>query len=182
MFAPRRLVLAGLALFALAGCYREASDTTAAARFARPRYAGGEPWTIDGVRPGQSFDEVKQLFGEPREIRGTAPGPRTAMWARHNTSVTFDRDNCVTEVMGASVQAGGKTIVQGGAEETEVTQILGPGRVQKSSRPKGSGVISLGSEHTGTTLIYDNAGVRFELPVFGEAAGHFLARPVPVKP
>jgi len=53
---------------------------------------------------------------------------------------------------------------------------LPPGEVQKSTRPKGSGVISLGREHTGTALLYDRDGLRFEFPVFGEATGHFLAR------
>jgi hypothetical protein len=37
-------------------------------------------------------------------------------------------------------------------------------------------VISFGQEHTGTTLIYENGGVRFELQVLGEAAGHYFAR------
>jgi hypothetical protein len=174
------LLAASLGLLLLAGCFREATDASTAA--VRPRHAGSEPWTIDGVRPGQSFDEVKQLFGEPREIRGTAPGPRTASWERRNTMVTFDRDNRVTEVMGSTIQAGGKVIVQGGAGEAEVTQILGsPGRVQKVSQPKGH-VISLGHKHIGTIMIYDNAGVRFELPVFGQAAGHYLARRIPDRP
>jgi hypothetical protein len=50
--------------------------------------------------------------------------------------------------------------------------------VQKSHRPT-SGVISLNRVHTGTALIYDIDGVRFELPVSGEAMGHFLARRLP---
>jgi hypothetical protein len=48
----------------------------------------------------------------------------------------------------------------------------------RSHRPTG-GVISLTRVHTGTALIYDNGDVRFELPVFGEATGHFLARRMP---
>lgn len=164
-----------LALLVLAGCFREASDATAGP--AHRRYAGTAPWTIDGVRPGHDFADVKQLLGEPREIRG-ASGQRTATWAGRDTTVTFGADGRVTEVMGSSVQAGGQVLFHAGATEADVVQILGPGKVQKSHRPTG-GVISLTRVHTGTALIYDNGGVRFELPVFGEATGHFLARRIP---
>lgn len=164
-----------LALFGLAGCYREVTDASAAA--ARVRPSATARWTIDGVRPGQDFDDVKRLLGEPREIRGNS-GPRTALWERNGTAVTFGTDGRVTEVMGSTVQAAGQILFGAGVTEAEVVQILGPGKVQKSYRPKG-GVISLTREHTGTALIYDHDGVRFELPVFGEAMGHFLARRVP---
>lgn len=164
-----------LALLGLAGCYREATDASAAA--ARVRPSATARWTIDGVRPGQDFNEVKRLLGEPREIRGKS-GPRTAFWERNGTAVTFGTDGIVTEAMGATVQAEGQVLFSAGATEAEVVQILGPGKVQKSHRPT-SGVISLTRVHTGTALIYDNGGVRFELPVFGEATGHFLARRAP---
>jgi hypothetical protein len=178
VYLPRIIVLlaASFGLLASTACYREATDASAAIQQAR--YTGTAPWTIDGVRPGQTFEEVKLLLGEPREIRGNK-GPRTAFWSRHDTAVTFDPTGRVTEVMGSTVKAGDQTLVWGSSSEAEVVQILGPGRVQKSYRPKGSGVISLGREHTGTTLIYDNAGVSFELAVAGEAAGHFLARRQP---
>lgn len=165
---------AGLLIVVLigpAGCYREATDA------AQIRPAATALWTIDGVRPGQDFNDVKRLLGEPREIRG-ATGLRTATWERRATAVTFGTDGRVTEVMGDNVQAGGQRLFSAGATEAEVVQILGPAKVQKSHRPQG-GAISLTREHTGTALIYDNDGVRFELPVFGEAIGHFLARRVP---
>lgn len=173
-----RLAATVLALLALAGCYREATDASAARVL--PRYTGNEPWTIDGVRPGQDFEAVKQLLGEPLEVR-QHPGGSYGKWGPWEIFVSFDPAGRVTEVMGTSVQAGGKVLVAGGASEAEVTQVLGPGRVQKSSRPKGSGVISLGREHVGTTLIYDRDGLRFELPVFGPATGRFLVRPIPAK-
>lgn len=156
-----------------AGCYREASDATATG----PRPAGTDLWTIDGVRPGQDFADVKRRFGEPRDIRGSS-GPQTATWDRRDTAVTFGADGRVTEVMGSTVQAAGRVLLSAGATEAEIVQVLGRGEVQKSHRP-GSGVIAFGREHTGTALIYDNAGVRFELPVFGEATGRFLARKKP---
>jgi hypothetical protein len=168
---PTGLMLVSLLM--LAGCFKQATDETPAR--SRARFTGTEPWTIDGVRPGQNFEEVKQLLGEPREIRGHT-GPRTAFWAGRNTAVTFDQAGLVTEVMGSTVAAGDQTLFRAGATEAEVTAILGPGEIQKSTRPKGGGIISLGREHTGTALIYDRDGVRFEFPVFGEGTGHFLAR------
>jgi hypothetical protein len=124
---------------------------------------------------GQPFEEVKQLLGEPREIRGNT-GQRTAVWTGRDTAVTFDQAGIVTEVMGSTVKAGDLILFRAGATEAEVVQILGPGELQKSTRPKGSGVISLGRMHTGTALLYERDGVGFEFPVFGETTGHFLAR------
>lgn len=170
------LFAASFSLTALTGCYREATDATVSTT--APRYTGSAPWTIDGVRPGQTFTEVKQLLGEPHETREN-PGGRFVRWGPRDIAVFFDRTGHATEVMGSTVKAGTQTLVSAGANEAEVVQILGPGKVQKSSRPKGSGVISFGQEHIGTTLIYENGGVRFELPVFGEATGHFLARRSP---
>ncbi len=164
------------AVLLLGACFRQVTDETAGP--VRPRYTGGAPWSIEGVRPGQPFEEVRRLFGEPREIFGTG-SVRTAVWNQRGTAVTFNPAGVVTEVNGASVDAGGQVLLRAGAGEAEVTQVLGPGSVRKSYRPKGSGVISIGRVHTGTSLIYDNAGVRFELPVFGEATGHFLARRIP---
>jgi hypothetical protein len=171
----RSVALCGWALVGWAGCYREVSDATG-----RPVAAGENgamTWTIDGVRPGQDFAEVTRRWGEPQEIRG-GTGARTARWERRETVVTFGPDGRVTEVMGSTVQAGGRVLVSGGATEAEVTAVLGRGTVQKSHRP-GSGVIGVGREHSGTALIYDAGGVRFELPVFGEATGKFLARRMP---
>jgi hypothetical protein len=171
-----RFELIVLATLTLAACFRQATDETAGP--VRPRYTGGAPWSIEGVRPGQPFEEVRRLFGEPSEIRG-AGSVRTAVWNQRETTVSFNQAGVITEVMGSSVEGGGQVLFRGGADEREVTQILGPGEVRKSSRPQGSGVVSFGQVHTGTTLLYDNAGVRFEFPVFGEATGHFLARRIP---
>ena len=168
------VLLASVALVFTA-CYRSASDASFPTQ---TRYAGHEPWTVDGVRPGQTFAEVQERLGEPRDVRETY-GRRFARWAVHDIAVSFDPAGRVTEVMGATVKAGDKVLVWSSSSEADVTQILGPGKVQKSYRPKGGGVISLGREHIGTTLVYDNAGVRFELCVFGDAAGHFLARQQP---
>lgn len=173
----RALGLCWIAAAGLAGCYREVSDATAGPGQLRERVAG--PWTIDGVRPGQDFADVQRRLGDPQEIRGTG-GVRTARWERRPTVVTVGSDGRVTEVLGETVQARGRVLVRGGATEAEVTAVLGPGTVRKTHQP-GSGVIGVGRVHTGTALFYDEGGVRFELPVFGEAAGRFLARPVPAR-
>lgn len=177
----RRLsaALSVILLLSLAGCFRQATDETAAGP--RPRFTGTAPWTINGVRPGQTLAEVRRVLGEARESRGRPEQP-TLFWSRPEVAVTFDEAGVATEVMGNAVQSGGQTIVTGGDSEAQVALILGPAtEIQKAYRPKGSGVISLGREPTGTTLIYDNAGVRFELPVAGEADGHFLARLPPAR-
>ena len=96
-----------------------------------------------------------------------------------DTMVTLDAKDVITEVYGHSVTAGSQVLIQGGDDPASVTQVLGPGDVSKRYRPKGSGIISLGHEHVGTTVIYEQAGVRFELPVWGEATGNFWARRTP---
>ncbi|MES2694728.1 MAG: hypothetical protein V4773_14740 [Verrucomicrobiota bacterium] len=170
MLRSAALLALAIAALALAGCYREASDATASRTL--PRYSGNEPWSIDGVRLGQSYAEVHALLGEPVQSRDSM-GKRTVRWDRRDTYVTFDAADRAVEVMGSSVQAGGKIIVSSGASEAEVVQILGPGKVQKSTSPKGGGIISIGSEHTGTTVIYERDGARFELSVFGQTAGRY---------
>lgn len=168
---------AGLLLLFAAGCFKTVSDETAMP--ALPRYTGTAPWGIDGLRPGQTRADAIKLFGEPREERET-PSYRFLSWSTRNTMVTVDKEGIITEVYGHSVTAEGRVLISS-ASEAEATQVLGPGKVQKRSRPKGSGVISLGQEHVGTTLIYDNGGVQFELPVWGEVTGNYWARRLAAK-
>ena len=173
-----RIVIAScLALtLLLSGCFKVVTDESAMPP--RPRYTGTAPWGIDGLRPGQTLADAVKLFGEPSQPPA-ATGPRFLRWFARDTMVTLDAKDVITEVYGHTVTAGGQVLVQGGDDQTAVTQVLGPGDVRKSSRPKGSGVISLGRQHVGTTVIYEQAGVRFELPVWGEATGHFWARRMP---
>jgi hypothetical protein len=151
-------LLLGLALGA---CYREASDATLSAR---PRYTGTEAWSVDDIRPGQGFEEVKARLGEPTEVRELG-GKRSASWKHGQLTALFEEGGRAVEVSGQSIRAGGSPLIRVGAAEAEVVQVLGPGEVQRVKRPKGSGVISVGSEHTHTMHLYTNGGVRFEVSV-----------------
>jgi len=171
------LLLAGS--LALAGCYREVSDESARQL---PRYTGNDPWTLDGLRPGVTFAEVTAQLGEPRRVVESS-GTRTGEWNYGQTMVTFGRDGRAFELFGSAIKAGDRTLVSVGAPETELVQVLGEGATTKARRPKGSGVIALGSEHTHTLHVYENAGVRFEVSVQFPAAtvANIWIRPAPAK-
>lgn len=164
------------ALLLCSGCTREYTDTPQHAR-----YTGSEPWTVEGIRPGQSFDPLLQRFGEPRDSR-EHNGIRVVRWATTPVIVTVGRDGRVAEVLGGSLRAGARTLAWSGITEAEVEQILGPGQASNSRRPKGNGVISTGSVLVGRTLRYENDGVLFDIDVHGNTAGrvraHFPTEPV----
>ncbi|MDI1318959.1 MAG: hypothetical protein PSW75_02040, partial [bacterium] len=133
-------LLGGLAL--LPACYREATDSASA-----PRYTGTAPWTVDGVRPGQTLDEARKILGEPSETRGSRSA-RVVHWSDKETMVTINAANVVVEIWGHSLKAGGQTVVGPGLSEAEVTQTLGSGKSARTS-VQGSGVISFGAKTTG---------------------------------
>ena len=156
------------ALTMLSACYREVTDASAAAHS-----TDTAPWTVDGVRPGQTLDDAKQIFGEPREFRASM-GVRIAHWSNRETMVTLNAANEIVEVWGRSLHAGGQTLIGRGASEAEVTQSLGPGKSTRLSSP-GSGVISFGSKTTGHIFTYQNGGVSFEITVKEQATQHVRA-------
>lgn len=159
-------LLGGLAL--LPACYREATDSAAA-----PRYTGTAPWTVDGVRPGQTLDDAKKILGEPREFRKSG-SLRIAHWSDHETMVTLNVTDQVTEVWGRSLKADGRTLIGPGLGEDEVTQTLGRGKTTRTS-VQGSGVISFGAKTTGHIFTYDNGGVAFEITVRADSTQHVRA-------
>ena len=152
------VVLCGIGF---AGCYREVGDEGGVAR---PRYTGTAAWTIDGMRPGQTFEEFTSRFGQPRDLR-EHDGERTATWNSGQLLAHFDREGCATEISGRSIRADADTLIYVGASEAEVVQVLGPGNTNKGTRPKGGGVFAMGSEHTHTIYAYENYGARFEVSV-----------------
>lgn len=179
MSAPLRLAVLLLGILALAGCYREVTDESARAL---PRYTGDAPWTLDGLRAGATFEEVRAKLGEPRAVR-EYNGARSGEWNYGQTLVTFGPDGRAFEIFGSAIKAGDRTLVSVGAPETELEQVLGAGETAKARRPTGSGVISFGSEHTHTLHVYENGGVRFEVSVkFPEATvANIWIRPAPAK-
>lgn len=150
-----------LVAFVLTGCFREVTDESGIPP--RPRYTGTALWTIDGARPGDTFDELKARLGEPHSIREYS-GLRTVTWKYGQILVTFDATGHATEVTGQSIRAGTDTLITTGDREAEAVQVLGKGETKKGFTP-GSFVISLWGKHTSTEHVYDNAGVNFEVMV-----------------
>lgn len=172
MIAPFRLILrftclvGGLAV--MAGCYREATDSTGVSR-----YTGTAPWTIDGIRPGQSLDDARRLLGEPRDIRESM-GQRVVRWSSSETIVTTNTAGEILEIWGRSLSAGGQSLVQTGLSEAQVAQVLGRGKSTRLSTPSGF-VISFGSKTTGHIFTYRNDGVTFEITVKEDSVQHVRA-------
>lgn len=148
-------------ILALSGCYREITDATAASR---SRYVGADPWTVDGLRLGVTLEEVRVRLGEPDRVH-EYNGEKSTQWRGGQLLVHFDRTGRATEISGQSIRAGDRTLVSVGDAEAELEQVFGPGKTAKSRRPRGSGVISIGSEHTHTQHTYENGGGRFEVSV-----------------
>ncbi len=139
---------------------REASDLDAY----RP-HVGTAPWTAARVRPGDSFDRHATRLGPPTRDPGK-PGeaPRVVQWtAPRDLTLTLDAQGQVTEVLGDDVTAGDEVLVHTGMTLAEVQRVLGRGSLRISTRPTGSGVISIGRSEVSRTLTYDNGGVTFEI-------------------
>ena len=163
---PRaRVALLGLALALLSisvvlrfGLTREASDLDQ-----HQLYAGTDPWAVQKVRPGDRLTQHQARLGAPQKDLGS-DGRRVVQWTSPSElMLTVNADGEIVEVWGRSLTAGDSTLIDTGLSEEEVARILGRGKVQKSTRPSGSGVISLGSVEMSRTMTYDDGGVRFEI-------------------
>jgi hypothetical protein len=144
---------------ALAGCYREAADRDDTIR----PYTGGEPWSVDGIRPGQGLAQVKAVLGEPARTFGQA-GALVHQWTMpRDVSITVDAQGTITEVLGKSVQAGGHMLVGPGNSLEEVTRVLGKGEVKTGRTPSGF-VIQLGPGRvTSHRVTWRHGDARFEV-------------------
>ena len=163
---PRaRISLVGLALAFLLisvvlrfGLTREASDLDR-----HQLYAGRDPWAVQKVRPGDRLTQHQARLGAPQKDLGSNGG-RVIQWTSPSElTLTVNEDGEIVDVWGRSLTAGDSTLIDTGLSEEEVARILGRGKVQKSTRPSGSGVISLGTVEVSRTLTYDDGGVRFEI-------------------
>jgi len=137
---------------------RQASDLD---RF--ERYAGAEPWAVASIRPGELLTRHESRLGLPERDRPSSSG-RTLQWTSPgDLSLTVNQEGEILDVWGRSLSAGKTTLISTGLSQAEVERILGRGKVQTSTQPSGTGVISLGSREIGRTLSYENGGVRFEI-------------------
>lgn len=143
---------------------RTVTDETGAPSYARST----GPWSVEGVRLGQSLPEVKALLGEPSK-QITDRGRAVYFWKTRGgeTSVSFDAKERVVEIFGQSLSTvDRKPMLWSNQSESEVVQILGEGRMKKQYRPKGSGVISLGRELVGISHEYTDDNARYEVWVY----------------
>ncbi len=149
---------------------REASDSDAF-----QRYSGTEPWAVAGVRPGEKLAQHRARLGQPERATDSRPG-RVLRWSRpEDLTLSVDPLDGVVEVLGPSVTVPGKTLVYPGLSQAEVERVLGRGKVTRSTRPTGSGVISIGSTEVARILTYENGGVRFEITLEEDGVKHVRA-------
>ena len=149
---------------------REASDLD---QF--QRYSGTDPWAVGGVRPGDMLAQHQGRLGSPERDTDAKPG-RVLRWSRpEDLTLSIDPLGEVVEVMGQSVTVAGKTLVYAGLSQAEVERILGRGKVTRSTRPTGSGVISTGSTEVARILTCENGGVRFEITLEEDRVKHVRA-------
>ena len=154
------LTLAFLLVFVLLrfGLMRDASDLDQ-----HPRYRGGDHWAVQKIRPGDRLTQHQARLGAPQKDL-SSNGEHVIQWTSPSElTLTVNEDGEIVDVWGRSLTAGDSTLIDTGLSEAEVTRILGRGKVQKSTRPSGSGVISLGSVEVSRTMTYDDRGVRFEI-------------------
>ena len=139
------------------------------------RYAGSAPWAVGGIRPGDASAPHLAKLGPPERDTDMKPG-RVLRWSRpEDLTLSVTSDGEIVEVLGQSLTAAGKTLVHAGLSQAEIERVLGRGKVTRSTRPTGSGVISLGSTEVARILTYENGEVRFEITLEEDRVKHVRA-------
>ncbi|MEI6737290.1 MAG: hypothetical protein WCL29_02305, partial [Pseudomonadota bacterium] len=148
---PPALALCFVVLISLGGCYREVSDATPMQQHVVANL--NAPWSIDGVKLGQTLDEIRSRHGDPQPNQNARPGQNiTYMWSRGDElSVTFDTAGHAIEMYGNALYVGTEQVIRFGMPENEVVIVLGKGVVSYANTP-GSFVISIGGKFTGGTM------------------------------
>lgn len=173
---PARLLAAILPLLSAGACFRVATEPES---FCSP-YRGSAPLTVRGAAPGQTEAEVVALLGPPDRRGGAAYGAESLQWQRFpDFAVTLDaRTGLVTEALGNELTAGGDAVLSQGMSEADVRTVLGkPSESRGHYRPRGSGVISLGSERIGVSLTYRRDGREIEVALNGGALAYVRMKP-----
>lgn len=137
-------------------------------------YTGSDPWAVDSVRPGEVAAPHLDRLGPPRKDVAVM-GDRVLTWSSPDLMLTLDAGGVVKEAWGRRLSAGELTLIASGASQEEVERRLGRGRVQKTTRPRGSGVISIGSVEVARILTYEAGGVRFEITIEDDQVKHIRA-------
>ncbi|MEZ5965576.1 MAG: hypothetical protein R3F56_17205 [Planctomycetota bacterium] len=149
--APPRLVGAGLLAVAVSAC-REQGE-------AAP--SPPDPWTIHGLLPGQPLAPHAARLGPPARTLDARRGGSELEWRRPSIVVAVDVNGLITTVWGDCLAAGPDVRLYPGLSEAEVRRLMGQGKLDRITRPRGSGVISIGHVELGRTLTYQRGGVRY---------------------
>ena len=175
---PLRAGAAAALLFAGAGCSRVGNDPES---FCRP-YTGTAPLTVRGAAPGQAEQDVVALLGPPDRRNAAVYAAESLQWQRFpDLVVTLDtRSGKVAEVLGDELTAAGEAVLTHGMSEADVRAVLGkPARSVGHYRPKGSGVISIGSTKYATTLTYLRDGRTLEVTLNEGALAYLRLKAAP---
>jgi hypothetical protein len=154
-FSPFKCV--ALLVVLLSACTKNVTDQESYL----PRYTGNELWTINGVRPGMTMDEVMKKHGDPTRSFGKPPTSyswQSTSW--RTLFVTVDVKGNIVQVSGNALMAGEKTILSGSVSAADVKAVLGPGDVS-TSKQSGSFVIPTPGKVVGTHHSYRNGNVMF---------------------
>lgn len=163
MIAPNAAVVATVLSLSLAACTKVVTEEDAQYR----RYAGTDPWTIEGIRPGDSLATATARHGHPsRSLPGT--GATTLQWqVPDNFQVIVDGEGRIVEVLGRAIRAGNASLVSPGMTPDQVKRVLGPGDFASQRSPSGF-VVQLGpGKVTGGTARYADGDAKAEIS-FGE--------------
>ena len=168
-----RLTSLCLALFLFQGACTRPNRTI---RGADELLAPGS-WTIDGVRPGLSFEQIQARFGEP----DTSFGPENARghtFSQRSLTVECDSEGTVSHVYGRVLEHNGKAVLRAGDPGPAVVSTLGEGYIIKRYSPKGS-VIATGSVPNGADHYHRDETMRLHVLVNREGTiGGFDAAPL----
>lgn len=133
------------------------------------------PWTIGGVRPGMTADDVERLLGPPTTSRKNY-GRTEATW--QEIGVTFDPSGRAVDVLGDRVTAAnGSTVVSRGVSEAEVVGRLGPGKLKSSYQPSGSGVVSCSHRRNGGERRYEDGATVYTVSIYEDRLASVRAQP-----
>jgi len=140
-----------------------------------PRSEG--PWSVEGIRIGMTWEEARDVLGPSLETIGS--DGRTHRWGPpKEVHVTFNVHGRAVDIVGNSLlDLTGRTVVWSGAEDEQVVQALGEGRVTRHYRPSGSGVISLGRELAGSSREYTDDVAQYTVSIGPAGVGSIRALP-----
>jgi hypothetical protein len=172
MCAIKSIVLYFLAAaLMLSACSEVASDETSG----QPRYTGNAAWTIHGVRPGDQFSVHDARLGKPAHVTKNT-NSRTLDWnSPYSLMLEVNDAGEILWVAGESIKAGDIDLISPGMGAADISQVLGPGKVQRHMAGRGF-VIDIFPVEKGRTISYVNQGVSFTFHLQNDSLKRIQAR------